>query len=116
MTTIVAGGGGIAPAGIYLAGAEAKPADIKGGTVQEILESMQTALDTLWTDMQDAERAIAAYLNTTGDEVDGYLSSSSASEKRTILPHEPEDSVPDITDGADGISIDPEDDHFRPRE
>lgn len=114
---IVAGGGSVATYGIDWANAEDETTKhhIHGGTVQDILESMQTALNTLWDDVQKAERGIAALFEASLDEVNGHLTSSSSRNKRTLLPHEPDDGVPNLTDGDD-ISIAPQDDEFRVRD
>jgi|GEM_PF-5746075 len=114
---IIAGGGSVATYGIDWANAtdDETPHHIQGGTVADILESMQTALNTLWDDVEKAERGIAALFEATLDEVNGHLTSSSSINKRTLLPHEPDDKVPDLTDGDD-ISIDPEDGDFRERD
>lgn len=113
---IIAGGGSVATYGIDWANAsdEKTDHDISGGTVADILESMQTALNKVWEDVEKTEKGIAALLEATLDEVNGHLESSSTRNKRTLLPHEPDDSVPDLTDGDD-ISIDPEDGDFRER-
>ena len=114
---IVGGAAGVSTAGIDWAHAKDEKTEhhIHGGTVADILESMQTALNKLWDDVEAAERGIAALYEATLETVNGHLNSSSSRNKRTLLPHEPDDDVPDLTDGDD-ISIDPEDGDFRERD
>ncbi|CAM3532105.1 hypothetical protein [Stackebrandtia soli] len=115
---IIGGVGGTAPAVVDLVNAEEKPKTIKGDTVAGILESMQSALDDLWEDMRKAEKGIAGYLTATIEEVNGYIKSGDKKVKRTLLPHEPDDKTPDLTDADndDDVSVDPGTGDFRVRE
>lgn len=113
---LVANGGSIGRAGMSLGAAKEEKADIKGGTVEEILQSMQDALDKLWDDMQLSERGIADAWNETLSDVEAHVNSGDARKKRTILPHEPSgDEIPDLT-GDEDMSTDPTDGDFRVRD
>lgn len=92
---------------------------ISGGSVQEVLEGMQSALNDLWDLMEKTEIAISAALRDSASELGTYLNSDSSETKRTILPHEVNSNAsgdpeaPPLS-GDDPVSLDPEDGEFYP--
>lgn len=112
---VISGGAGVAGS---LSSLEDKPElTISGGTVEEILENMQNALNDLQQEIEDAEKGIGLEWQASADTIEGYLTNTTSNlEKATILPHEPaNDDVPNLTNGGGNVSSDPEDGDFRPR-
>ncbi|HIV56329.1 MAG TPA: hypothetical protein H9902_00090 [Candidatus Stackebrandtia faecavium] len=108
---IIGGGSGIGGTIAGLSGDEEKP--ISGGTVEEVLQSMQDTLDKLKDNMEEAEKAIATDWTISSDTIADKLRSVSDNSKSSILPHEPtNDGIPNLTSG-DSVSTDPQDGDFK---
>jgi hypothetical protein len=72
---------------------------LNGGTVDEVLEKMKGALDELKQDMETVEQNLAEAVGEVSTAVNGYLNNANALDVATILPNEPDNDVPDVTDG-----------------
>jgi hypothetical protein len=95
--------------GVQLSEQEKPP--LSGGTVDEVMGKLRTALETIKHDMDTIEQNIANLMSQSSDKVNEWLTSTDPQERATILPNEPdEDGVTDVTGGEI-----PGPDEFRPR-
>jgi hypothetical protein len=95
--------------GVQLSEQEKPP--LSGGTVDEVMSKLRTALEAIKHDMDTIEQNIANLMTESSDKVNEWLTSTDPQEKANILPNEPDDDgVTDVTGGAV-----PGPDVFRPR-
>lgn len=84
--------------------------DLSGGTVDEVLDKLSTALDQLKSDMDGVEENLAGPVSEAASRVSELIGSDDPYDKATILPNEPNDDVTDVTGGHV-----PDHTEFRPR-
>lgn len=116
---IIGGGISVTSAGLGAGDDGELKKDVAGDTVEEVLESMQTALNELWDLMERVESAISSGLQESSNELLSYVNSGNSETKRTILPHEVNSNdngsseAPELG-GDDPVSMDPDDNEFYP--
>jgi hypothetical protein len=102
-------GGAAVVQGVQLSGQEKPP--LSGGTVDEVMGKLRTALTALKHDMDTIEQNIANLVTQSSDKVNDWLTSTEPQEKASLLPNEPDDDeVTNVTGGQV-----PAPDEFRPR-
>lgn len=102
-------GGAAVVQGVQLSEQEKPP--LSGGTVDEVMGKLRTALRLLKEDMDTIEQNIANLVSQSSAKVNEWLTSTDPQEKATLLPNEPDDD--DVTNVTGGEI--PGQDEFRPR-
>lgn len=92
-------GGGAGVAGAATSGGE-EEMEIGGGSVDEAIASMESALDTLEFNVPKAEIAVAAAIRESYGEVNSALNGDVAA-KSNVLTHQHDYHGPNITDGVE---------------
>ncbi|HEY8471530.1 MAG TPA: hypothetical protein VIL37_02715 [Natronosporangium sp.] len=88
-----------------------KSRPIEGSFVHEVLDKLRELLQEMKSDMDKVEENIGKQIEEAAGQVNGWLTSSDPEEVSTILPTEPDDDIPNVTDGE----VQPGSDDFRPR-
>lgn len=115
-------GGSTGVIGAAMSGGDEEPEKaISGGSVEEVVASLESALDTLESNVRKAESTVATAIQESYNEVNSFLTGDVAN-KSKVLAHQPDYHGPNITDGVEieidedsgGVIIDGEDDAWTP--